>query len=319
MTRRILVLTFLSAQKYAVSRCNEGGWLRVAVFRVEKNKNYTVMSNYHLKDKGLSLKSKGLLSVILSLPENWNYTTRGLAAISKEGVDSIGTALKELEKTGYLVRNKVRDARGRITNTEYIVYEYPRGSPDVDQSHTVYPDTENPDMDKPSLDNPAQLSINLSNPKSLNPQALSINQLNIDQSIDPIKQGTSSGDGMDQMNVYVIYQDIIKRNIEYDYLVEKYPYHRQEIDEMVALMLDVVCSSRKSFRVGGEEKAGELVRSQMLAVNGGHVEYVLECLDKNTTDIRNIKSYLLTAIYNAPSTIGSYYKAAVNRDLYGDK
>ncbi|MCL2776311.1 MAG: helix-turn-helix domain-containing protein, partial [Oscillospiraceae bacterium] len=74
----------------------------MAVFRVEKNKNYTVMSNYHLKDKNLSLKSKGLLSLILSLPEEWNYTTRGLASICKEGVDCIGASLRELETAGYI-------------------------------------------------------------------------------------------------------------------------------------------------------------------------------------------------------------------------
>ena len=79
----------------------------MAVFRVEKNRNYTVMSNVHLKDKGISLKAKGLLSVILSLPEDWNYTTRGLAAICKEGVDSIGAALRELESAGYLIRHRL--------------------------------------------------------------------------------------------------------------------------------------------------------------------------------------------------------------------
>lgn len=85
----------------------------MAVFRVEKNRNYTVMSNVHLKDRGISLKAKGLLSVILSLPEDWNYTTRGLAAICKEGVDSIGAALRELESAGYLIRHRLRDKGGR--------------------------------------------------------------------------------------------------------------------------------------------------------------------------------------------------------------
>jgi len=127
------------------------------VFRVEKNRNYTVMSNFHLKDKNLSLKSKGLLSVILSLPDEWNYTTRGLAAISKEGVDSIGTTLKEMEAEGYLMRNRIRDERGRITDIEYVVYEYPQQNPhtplpDTALPYTDLPHTENPDMDKPDMD-----------------------------------------------------------------------------------------------------------------------------------------------------------------------
>ena len=129
------------------------------VFRVEKNRNYTVMSNYHLKDKTLSLKGKGLLSMILSLPSDWNYTTRGLAAISKEGVDSIGAGLKELELVGYLTRNRLRDKRGRITDTEYVVYEYPHENPDTplpntDLPSTPPPYTENPYMAEPNAVNP---------------------------------------------------------------------------------------------------------------------------------------------------------------------
>ena len=94
----------------------------MAVFRIEKTRDYTVMSNHHLRNAGLSLKSKGLLSMMLSLPEDWNYTTRGLAKICKEGTDSIGSALKELERTGYIVRNRLRDSKGKIVDVEYVIY-----------------------------------------------------------------------------------------------------------------------------------------------------------------------------------------------------
>ena len=97
----------------------------MAKIRVERNKGYTVMSNYHLKDKTITLKSKGLLSMMLSLPDEWHYSTRGLAAICKEGVDAIGAALKELEKAGYIIRNQIRGERGRIVETEYVIYEQP--------------------------------------------------------------------------------------------------------------------------------------------------------------------------------------------------
>ena len=103
----------------------------MAVYRVQRTRDYTVMSNYHLKDKGLTLKSKGLLSMILSLPEEWNYTTRGLASICKEGVDAIGSALKELETAGYIVRRQLRGTNGRITDTEYIIYEQPQPKKEV--------------------------------------------------------------------------------------------------------------------------------------------------------------------------------------------
>jgi len=110
----------------------------MAIFRVEKNKNYTVMSNHHLKDRNLTLKSKGLLSLILSLPDEWNYTTRGLAAICKEGVDCIGTTLRELEDTGYIKRNKLRDNNGRITDTEYVIYEFPQNQQSYQRNDNSY-------------------------------------------------------------------------------------------------------------------------------------------------------------------------------------
>ena len=131
----------------------------MAVFRIERTRDYTVMSNHHLRDKALSLKSKGLLSMMLSLPEDWNYTTRGLAKICKEGVDAIGGALRELEAAGYIVRHQMRDRQGRISDTEYVIYEQPQPkAPDTPQPDTASPDTENPDMDTPCPEMTAQLN-----------------------------------------------------------------------------------------------------------------------------------------------------------------
>ena len=109
----------------------------MAVFRIERTKDYTVMSNHHLRNHELSLKAKGLLSMMLSLPDDWNYTTRGLAKICKEGVDAIGSALRELETAGYIVRNQLRDQQGRISDTEYVIYEKPQPR----QPETPRPDT----------------------------------------------------------------------------------------------------------------------------------------------------------------------------------
>ena len=125
----------------------------MAVFRIERTRDYTVMSNHHLRDKALSLKSKGLLSMMLSLPEDWNYTTRGLAKICKEGVDAIGGALRELESAGYIVRHQMRDRQGRISDTEYVIYEQPQPkAPDTPQPDTASPDTENPYLADPDTE-----------------------------------------------------------------------------------------------------------------------------------------------------------------------
>mgnify|MGYP002509828553 CR=1 FL=1 len=98
----------------------------MAVFRVERTRDYTVISNFHLKDMNLSLKAKGLLSMMLSLPETWNYTTRGLAAICKEGVDAIGSAVRELEGAGYIVRRLLRGEGGRIATPSTLSMSNPR-------------------------------------------------------------------------------------------------------------------------------------------------------------------------------------------------
>ena len=90
-----------------------------AVFRVNKDRNYTVMSNYHLNDRSISLKAKGLLSQMLSLPDAWDYTLRGLASINWERIDAIRTAVLELEKHGYITRRQLRDSGGRLSHTEY--------------------------------------------------------------------------------------------------------------------------------------------------------------------------------------------------------
>lgn len=101
----------------------------MAVFRVERSKDYTVMSNHHLRNKELTLKAKGLLSQMLSLPEDWDYTLKGLAAINRESIDAIRTAVLELEQAGYIVRSRVRDERGCLRGCDYIVYERPQEKP----------------------------------------------------------------------------------------------------------------------------------------------------------------------------------------------
>ncbi len=159
------------------------------IFRVEKNKNYTVMSNHHLRNMALSLKAKGLLSLMLSLPENWDYTTKGLACICKEGIDSICSALNELEHNGYLTRRRLRDDKGRLGDIEYTIHEQPENpenialspkpeNPVLDMPDAELPKPENPVLDNPRQENPAQLNTNInkrlnkSSTESINPSIL---------------------------------------------------------------------------------------------------------------------------------------------------
>ena len=134
----------------------------MAVFRVEKNTGYTVMSNHHLRNKELSLKAKGLLSQMLSLPEDWDYTLAGLSYINRESIDAIRTAVWELEKAGYITRRQGRDEKGKMTAIEYTIYEQPQ-PPELD-----CPVLENPTADNPILENPTTDNPTSENPMQLN-------------------------------------------------------------------------------------------------------------------------------------------------------
>ena len=287
----------------------------MAVFRIERTRDYTVMSNHHLRNEKLSLKAKGLLSMMLSLPENWNYTTRGLAAICKEGVDAIGGALRELETAGYIVRHQLRDRHGRISDTEYVIYEQPQPKkPDTPSPDTDAPDTENPYMEKPDTEKPAELNIEKSNTQK------SITHGSSTDSI-PFREKTADKPperkGRDAMSVTEIesYRELILENIEYDYLKQRAGFYQDELDEIVELMVETVCAKRKTTRIAGADFPHEVVRSRFLKLDSSHIEFVMDCLHKNTTEVRNIKQYLLTVLFNAPSTMSNSYTAQVNHDM----
>ena len=279
----------------------------MAVFRVEKTKDFTVMSNHHLRNGKLSLKAKGLLSLMLSLPEDWDYTTKGLACICKDGVDSIGSALKELEQHGYLTRRRIRFENGRLGDIEYMIHEKPvSGEPEGDS-----PERENPEQAKPKQEEPGQ-----GKPAQLNTDSSNTDRLNTHQSIYPAgPEAAGCRDGMDQMELADAYREIIRENVEYSILTER--YGEQRMDETVELMLEVVLSKRPYIRIAGDDFPREVVRGRFLKINSSHLEYVFGCIDKNTTKVGNIKAYLLAALYNAPATMDSYYRAEVNHDLYG--
>ena len=285
----------------------------MAVFRIERTRDYTVMSNHHLRNANLSLKAKGLLSMMLSLPEDWNYTTRGLAKICKEGVDAIGAALRELEGAGYIVRHQRRDKSGRITDTEYVIYEQPQ--PDMSQPDTASPDTENPDMVRPDMEKPAELNIEKSNTEK------SITYGSSTDSI-PFRETAAARPperkGRDAMSVTEIenYRELILENIEYDCLKQRYPLYLDDLNEIVELLVETVCAKRKTTRISGADFPHEIVRSRFLKLDSSHIEFVMDCLQKNTTQVRNMKQYLLAVLFNAPTTMNNHFTSLVNHDMH---
>ena len=294
----------------------------MAVFRIEKTRDYTVMSNHHLRDKSLSLKAKGLLSLMLSLPEEWDYTTKGLARICKDGVDSICAGVRELEEHGYVIRQRVRNANGQLGAIEYTILEQPRppepkpGKPERENPVLDNPEQASPVLEEPEQGNPAQLNTNRSS-KEKSKKDLSSTEGSNPVLSTPQAPRDSDGMGRDWMRERESYRELILENIEYDYLIQSHQLDRDRLDELVELMVDTVCSRRETIRIAGDDYPAEVVKSRFLKLDSSHIEYVLDRMRENTTYVRNIKKYLLAALYNAPATIGSYYTSLVSHDLYG--
>ena len=288
----------------------------MSTFRVNKNVNYTVMSNHHLQDKRLSLKAKGLLSYMLSLPDDWDYTLQGLAQINKESIDAIREAVRELERAGYIKRSRERDERGCLRGTVYTIYEQPHTEPTPEEPAQALPASENPTLEKPMLDKPT-----LENPMQLNTKGRNKEKRNTDQSITdsipfpsgfpetPVQKRTEAKESFER------YRDLILENIDYNVLASDPHVDREQLDEIAQLVQETVCSTRSRIRVAGNDYPAEVVRSKLLKLNSEHIRFVMDCLKQNTTRIRNIRQYLLTVLFNAPSTMNSYYTALVAHDM----
>ena len=301
----------------------------MAVFRVERNKGYTVMSNHHLRNKELSLKAKGLLSQMLSLPEDWDYTLKGLSLINREKIDAIREAIKELERAGYIVRSRERDEKGRLRGADYVIFEQPQPPtpdlPTLENPTLDNPTQEKPTLEKPTLENPTQLNkdiqrTDLPKKEKSNTDLSSTHSIPIlspnpspcrEAATPPERKGTEAADA------YSVYEEIIKDNIEYEHFIKHTDIDRERLDEIVSLILETVCTKRKTIRIAGDDYPAELVKAKFMKLNSSHIEFVFDCMKENTTKIRNIKQYLKAVLFNAPNTIDSYYTALVNHDMYG--
>lgn len=299
----------------------------MAVFRIDKTKNYTVMANYHLRDTSLSLKAKGLLSLMLSLPEGWDYTTKGLACICKDGVDSICSTVKELEKAGYVQRRRLRNELGHLTEIEYTILEKPvRPSssenlpqPDSSANTGTAPKREKPVLGYPVLDIPEQVSPDQEGPEQENPAQLNIqesitDELNTDLSNTdsffpsgeavPVNRRASLTDGR-------VEREKIRAQIDYEIMRER--YDQEQIDELVEIMLEISMNRSPTIHIGREaEYATAYVQDRFSRITSMHIERVCDGIQDNRTQVRNTKAYLLAALFNAVSTLDSYYTMQAN-------
>lgn len=303
----------------------------MAVFRIEKNKNYTVMANYHLRDISLSLKAKGLLSLMLSLPEGWDYTTKGLACICKDGVDSICSTVKELENAGYVQRRRLRNELGHLTEIEYTILEKPvrtaaseESLPDSSEKAGTPPKREKPVLDDPVLDNPELAFPEQEEPEQENPAQLNIQESITEKSITDLSSKDSffPSTGALPVNKQAPLTDgraereKLREQIAYEIMVER--YSREQLDELVEIMLEVAMNRSPTIRIGRDsEYATAYVQDRFSRITSMHIERVCDGIRDNHTQVRNTKAYLLAALFNAVSTLDSYYTMQANSDFGG--
>ena len=265
----------------------------MAVCRVERTGDYTTMSNHHLRNIEISLKAKGLLSVMLSLPDNWDYTIKGLSIINKEGLDSIRSTIHELELAGYVERHRTRDPRGRFITAEYIIREKPLS----------------PVSGNPTLDIPTQAHPTSDNPTQINKEEIikdkSITDLSITHSFFQA-QGAEGMNGDDE-------RDRIKKQIEYDCMAQR--YSRRQLDELVEIMLEVALNRSQTIRITkDQEYPREYVQERFSKINASHIERVMDGIEDNQAPVKSTKAYLLTVLFNSVSTIDHYYSIQTNTD-----
>ena len=290
----------------------------------KKEKGFVQISNSILSDPNISLKAKTVLAIMLSLPDNWDFSIEGISGKCKESKDCIAKAVNELIDAGYVIRTKTRGADGRITKWEYEVFEEPCKTieqsneepcgeiPDTALSHQEIPEEDYPEQDFPELDNPSVETKDTYNTIINKKENNNILFSNIKSN--PIQSKHKISFSMSEIELKELE---VKDNIEYDILLQKFPNKHAMIDEIVNLMVEVLCSKRETITIASDTHPIEQVKERFKSVDSGHIEYILECLDKTTTDIRNIKQYLLSVIFNAPQTMDNYYTAVVKHDLYG--
>ncbi len=237
---------------------------RISIY---KNLDYSIMPNRHLWDINLSLKAKGLLSMILSVPEDGEYTIQGLAEYVQESEEELNNLIEELRTEGYLDYVSILKSDDTYIISDGLFYG---------NNHKVSNKYKNVSFSRFQMEEAERMCREREN-----------------------------------------YKELIMKNICYENLCKEMPYKISNLNEIIELLLDTVCSSKHFIRISGENIPKEVVKSRFLKLDSEHIRYVLDCLSDNYSKVKNIRQYLLATLYNAPITISNYYSALVNHDMYG--
>ncbi|MBR5613985.1 MAG: helix-turn-helix domain-containing protein [Clostridia bacterium] len=291
-------------------------------YTIKKEKDFVQIPNSILTSPDISLKAKGILALMLSLPDNWKFSIEGIASKCKESRECISNAIKELESAGYVKRSMKHGDDGKITGMEYEIFEEPYTVTEAEEHNEEKPCedkpcTANPSAEKPCTEEPSEEKPLTDKPSEENPW-VNNTKTNKKENNNILYNNTQSNPipSKNKMSELDIYRKAVKQNIEYDILVEKEPLHKDMIDEIVELMAETLNSKREEITIASDTHSMDDVRERFTDITSEHIEYIIECVSKNTTKVSNIKQYMLAAIFNAPNTMGSYYTTRVNYDWH---
>lgn len=252
----------------------------MAIYRRKKEKNFTIVDISLLSNKELSWKAKGLLIFMLSRPDDWEFTVRGLSYFGMDGIESVSSGIEELETKGYLVRKRIRE-KGRYGKMVYDIYEVPCQKKPIQD----FPAQEKTEKNDPDLDMTELPSIDLDN----------IDVLNMDI--------TSNPSIYPRQTIEVQ----IRKNIDYEITCER--YSKRIIDDMVSVMVSAMMYRGEMMEIGkGKQYPAEYIRSALAKIGPMHIEQIMDSLERVKPNVTNIRAYLLATLVNAAETIDIGYE-----------
>lgn len=268
---------------------------------------FTPIENCVVRDKSITLRALGIFAKMKSLPNTWKYTMEGLKKVCTCGITAIRSALRVLEEAGHIIRNRTRDMQGRLGGTVYTFVHTLQLSKSKDKSavSSATPDAEKPIADKPTTEKPT--AENLTTVSYNNIKNIKIKNTRIKMPSILFRKKEAKGKEFTQEQV--------RNQLEFEYLKQKYAAHPEQMLELVELVTETLCAKRKTTRIAGADFPHEIIQQRFSQLTASHIDFVLENLNKNTSEIRNIKQYLLTCIFNAVATMDNAVAAQVNHNM----
>ena len=293
------------------------------VCRIMKENNYTRVSNHYLRDNSLSFKAKGLLTLMLSLPEDWDYTIAGLAQFTADGRVSIASTIRELEECGYIRRSQTRGENGAFAQNEYWIYEVPQTdkAPCAENVETADLDGEISENEASGSNEP--LADNVST--TINDLSVSHPNLPIPLTENPSAEIMPTGNSTQQIKEIqktekpnLIRYDLMRaragQRVEYAVLREEFP--KEQLDELIDLIVEMEACQSETMLIAGAVYPREVIVARMQALNAECIRYVLDCLREVKPQIKNMKKYLMASLFNAPATMENFMESRVQREVF---